>query len=68
MKKVNCKGTELSLLSCEHAGFAKHYGCKKSVVLHCESVTINEEDVSHCELFLLYYTLFKHARTFSLTT
>ena len=46
MKSVVCKGNELSLLSCEHAGFAKHYGCKKSVVLHCESIHVNNEDVS----------------------
>ena len=45
MKSVICNGNELSLLSCEHAGFAKHYGCKKSVVLHCESIHVNDKDV-----------------------
>lgn len=51
MKNVDCKGIELSLLSCEHAGFAKHSGCTKSVVLHCESVRVNEEEVSPCNSF-----------------
>ena len=52
MANVKCNGTELSLLSCEHAGFAKYGGCTSPVVLHCESVVTKEEDVSLFKSFL----------------
>ena len=46
MKNVQCNGTELSLLSCIHAGFSKHYTCKESVSLHCEAIQANaNEDI-----------------------
>eukprot|EP00794_Sanderia_malayensis_P020028 gene20028-21991_t len=38
MKDVRCKGNELSLLSCDHAGFKKHHKCKKSVLLSCKTL------------------------------
>ena len=64
MKNIDCRGSELSLLSCEHAGFAKHYGCKESVVLHCESVHVNEEEVSPTKSFsFTTYVPFMHDST-----
>ena len=52
LKNVECNGTEGSLLSCDHAGLAKHFGCTDSVFLHCETVHLNKE-VSICEVSFL---------------